>query len=398
MNAEYIIEHYFKGEKTVKDIKRFFDENKFKLSDADAEKLYQKYFKPIEHMKIDITSLYLKAAPNFKKGEFYAMSVTGKVGIAKKIGYVLKSGYKPTEWERFCMDGEYFDIYNGPQALVKSANLEPASLVYLWENIARKEELPPMVPFSFLISNMPKHACEWNYSPKKPAEPNIPKYVLFFCCPLWKLEEIIDFENRYQEEPWIVKIDNNNVGRILKENDININLYNRVQSQNIKTFQTKSAALKYLLREVDWAVDEFTTQIEDVNKRLRNAKIRVANETKEMVSVNKGMKLGVKYTAHSSKLDYDFIPQTVDEHGFYRTEDGIIINEGIQANTAVENNRLLRAYGKVMSYIYIANTNIVDRHIKKVNELIADFDNLDEVQKQNLVRYVKICIETSKKL
>ena len=404
MNADYIIEHYFNGEKTVDGIKQFFKENKFKLSDEDADKLYKKYFKKREIMKIDISNLLLKNTPNFKKGEHYCMSVTGKVGIARKVGYVLKAGYKPNEWERYQMDNEFFDLYNGPQALTQAVEIQPASFIYSWTNQAKKEELPDVIPFPFLVAkktsmaDTAQQAIEWNYNVKKPENPTIPKYCVFFCCPLWKLEEIVDFENKYQQAPWIVKsgID---TGYILRDSAIKISLYKALYSdKNYKTFPSRSEAVKWLTRDVNWAIDEFTTNIDDIKKTLRNAKFRVSNETPEMVSVNKGMKLGVKYTAHSQDVDYDFVPQSIDEHGFYRTADGLIIDEGIQANTSVINQRLTKAYGKVMSYRYIANTNIVDRHTKKVEEMIEDFDNLDETRKQYLVKYVKIIMEKVKEI
>ena len=398
MNADYIIEHYFNGEKTVDGIKNFFKENSFKLSDDEAEKLFVKYFKKREVMKIDISKLLLKNPPNFKNGEHYCMSVTGKVGIAKRIGYVLKAGCKPNEWERYEMDDEYFDLYNGPQSLIRAVEIQPASFIYSWANTAKKEELPPVIPFSFLVSNTPQHAIEWNYNVKKPEEPNIPKYCMFFCCPMWKLEEIVDFENRYQEAPWIVK-EGNDTGSILRDKALKIGLYGALYKQNCyKTFPSRSEAVKYLTRDVSWAIDEFTTNLDNIKKVLRNAKFRVSQETPEMVSVNKGMKLGVKYTAHSQDVDYDFIPQSIDEHGFYRTADGLIIDEGIQANTATNNQRLAKAYGKVMSYRYIANTNIIDRHVKKVEELIENFDDLDETKKQFLVKYVKIIMEKVKEV
>ena len=347
---------------------------------------------------MDISKLLLKQAPNFKKGEHYCMKVTGEVGIAKKVGNVLKAGYRPNEWERYMIDDEYFDLYNGPQTIIRGVNIQPASFIYSWENTAQKEELPSIVPFIFTVSNMPQHAREWNYNVKKPESPNIPKYCMLFCCPMWKLEEIVEFENQYQEKPWIV-MEIGDKGTILRDKEIKLSLYGTIYSSNIyKTFKTRDDAVKYLTRDVNWAVDEFTTNITEIKKILRNAKFRVSNEAPEMVSVNDGMKLGVKYTAHSSDVDYDFIPQSIDEHGFYRTSDGVIIDEKIQANTTVMNTKLTKAYGKVMGYRYIANTNIVERHTKKVEEMIENLHDLDEVQQQSLVKYVKVIMEKVKEI
>ena len=62
------------------------------------------------------------------------------------------------------------------------------------------------------------------------------------------------------------------------------------------------------------------------------------------------------------------------------------------------NTKLTKAYGKVMGYRYIANTNIVERHTKKVEEMIENLHDLDEVQQQSLVKYVKVIMEKVKEI